>query len=1160
MPDSGSCTCSNWAVAESLPLHCSHGVCNGTAHCLNVGEAASCSAPVPVTETCNGADDNCNGVIDDGTDICSDGNPCTQDHCNAIGPGCSHKNTSGAKCDDGFACTGNDKCAGGVCKGWPNALCDDGNACTTETCEVGLGCVATSVTCDDANICTSDACDPKGGCTTAPLVGACDDGDACTIGDVCKNGGCFVQILSCDDGLACTDDFCSSGAGCFHVLAASCDDGNTCTSDTCDGAGCSHSSALGPCADGNACTSGDVCDGGICQPGKVLLCNDGELCTNDLCDAVKGCVSVALADGTSCTDACGSADVCAGGTCTGAAPIGKINILSEGYLWVGVAAIDDGFVLAGNVTPTVQADMPLVLARLDGQGKLLWTKTLAAPALTVAAAVTVTGDDVLVLANDAQLSAVVTRVDGTTGAVQWQHSWPQAGYADAIAALSDGFVVAGQHDSNGWLLRADASGQAKWAQEYNAGGLDGFAAVTALPDGGILAGGNTEAALHALWLVRTDASGALVWQKTFNLTAQAAHHLDALLSDGAVFFVTSTTNDAYGKPSAHLFKFALDGTQLLDSVYPWGFGRTSIVPFGGDLLVAESSDLKRVTKDGTSVWSRVYVDWDNAPNAADVGPIQGVAANANRILYFGTAKVAIADAWGEISCPDSVACLAQAATDCSDGNSLTLDSCDTDHGGCWHVLASAPTTTCDDANWCTADFFDDSGACAHTGIHEGYVCGGDWPWKGHCLSGVCVGANDDGNPCTVNVPGAAKPAMPDGTTCGCGLTCEAGVCGDATRWIGLLGAIEPLWYHAYVVKTDGLLTFTSAGSDKEIAWFDWSGKQVGQTPLPAFANWFWRASCTTSTGYAIDVSVNGVREIWLNDAIGQLIAKHQADPWQMDGLRPDGLQRTADGVIVPGSVGGNLTLTELDGQANVLWQKAYPLPANATPEHLVVLSDGYAVGVSLPAGYEIVRMNQSGDLLWTVPVVGVVEMWGDSGPLVAAGDDILVLPVETVPPSCNVRVLRVNAKGVTVADTLVPTGCATLASATRVPGGLLLTGGSVYVYQPDTVWRLDAWGNLLWTAGWPQSAEHFPDPRAIADGFLFVDTWDRLLRTDPWLNSSCATSGPCLGKNHEGCSDGNPCTADRCDATHFGCWHAPLPEGAICGLGQWCESGVCKSQ
>jgi hypothetical protein len=66
--------------------------------------------------------------------------------------------------------------------------------------------------------------------------------------------------------------------------------------------------------------------------------------------------------------------------------------------------------------------------------------------------------------------------------------------------------------------------------------------------------------------------------------------------------------------------------------------------------------------------------------------------------------------------------------------------------------------------------------------------------------------------------------------------------------------------------------------------------------------------------------------------------------------------------------------------------------------------------------------------------------------------------------------------------------------------------------------------------------------------------------TDAFGNIGCAASGPCWDRAPVQCSDGNPCTADGCDAAHGGCWNEPVPDGYVCGSKAQCKSGICQPQ
>ncbi len=328
------CPCSDAAKAAKLSTTCATAYpgpenttvfCPGNRSC-NVGGLTACDAPAPVTETCNGQDDDCNGLTDEGD--CDDNNACTTDSC-AGKEGCKHTALGGA-CDDGNACTSGDVCTAGVCKSGTALQCNDANPCTQDACLPASGCTNTVLdgqSCDaDGDACTAgDACVGKV-CTAGPVTG-CDDKNACTI-DSCdtKSGQCVhdpvTDGVACDDGTLCTvADSCQSGK--CKGKAANCDDTNECTADTClPATGCQHTPMNGPCDDLNPCTLADTCDQGNCAPGKPVACNAGDACMIGKCDLNSGnCSYLPVGPGTPCDDAniCTDLDTCSAGNCSGKA-------------------------------------------------------------------------------------------------------------------------------------------------------------------------------------------------------------------------------------------------------------------------------------------------------------------------------------------------------------------------------------------------------------------------------------------------------------------------------------------------------------------------------------------------------------------------------------------------------------------------------------------------------------------------------------------------------------------------------------------------------------------------------------------------------------------------------------------------------------------------
>ena len=85
---------------------------------------------------------------------------------------CAEAANAGKACDDRNACTENDSCQAGVCRGAAvtnGTACDDGSACTVpDSCQAG--------------VCTGAA---------LPDGTACDDGNICTPEDACQSGVCI---------------------------------------------------------------------------------------------------------------------------------------------------------------------------------------------------------------------------------------------------------------------------------------------------------------------------------------------------------------------------------------------------------------------------------------------------------------------------------------------------------------------------------------------------------------------------------------------------------------------------------------------------------------------------------------------------------------------------------------------------------------------------------------------------------------------------------------------------------------------------------------------------------------------------------------------------------------------------------------------------------
>lgn len=264
---------------------------------------------------------------------CDDLNPCTDDSCDPL-KGCVHLPNQ-VTCTDDNACTSEDVCFEGSCKGGP-------------------------VDCGDANPCTDDSCDKLTGCVNLPNTATCVDGNGCTENDVCKDKVCTPgPAFVCDDNNPCTSDSCESLPEEIHVCTFAsndlpCDDGDLCTlndkcagskcvsgaSVECLGSACVLSSCMAgkcvedktmlddvKCDDGKACTALAKCLDGKCLTVDSKNCDDANSCTTESCNANTGACDVSnVQDDTPC----GKDSVCIAGVCKLVQTCGDVDSDGDG--------------------------------------------------------------------------------------------------------------------------------------------------------------------------------------------------------------------------------------------------------------------------------------------------------------------------------------------------------------------------------------------------------------------------------------------------------------------------------------------------------------------------------------------------------------------------------------------------------------------------------------------------------------------------------------------------------------------------------------------------------------------------------------------------------------------------------------------------------------
>ncbi len=317
----------------------------------------------------DGTPDDCDSCSNTGA-ACNDGDPCTSN--DRIDANCNCVGTFQDSDDDGV-CDADDICPGGddnidldndgtpdACDNCTNAgqICDDGDACTTnDRFDSDCNCIGTYQDSDNDGVCDADDICPNGddsldadndgtpdACDDCSLLGqSCEDGNPCTINDKydanCNCVGTFND--SDNDGVCDANDICPGGDdnidtdndgtpdACDNCNNAgqSCDDNNECTINDQYDANCNCVGTFNDSDNDGVCDANDQCPEGddtididndgtpdACDDCTLLgqSCNDNNPCTiNDKYDANCNCAGT-IQDSDN-DGVCDAEDICPGG-------------------------------------------------------------------------------------------------------------------------------------------------------------------------------------------------------------------------------------------------------------------------------------------------------------------------------------------------------------------------------------------------------------------------------------------------------------------------------------------------------------------------------------------------------------------------------------------------------------------------------------------------------------------------------------------------------------------------------------------------------------------------------------------------------------------------------------------------------------------------------
>jgi hypothetical protein len=269
---------------------------------------------------------------------------------------------------------------------------------------------------------------------------------------------------------------------------------------------------------------------------------------------------------------------------------------------------DGSLLVAGHARTQGAGESDAWLVKLTGDGRVVWQRTFGGRAYD-------------------RLLGVAAAPDGGAVAVGFTNS-EGAGGRDV------------------WALRVDANGNRLWARTYGGPGDDGGHALALHPEAGAVtlagysqtpAGEGTDASGYDAWLARVDlADGTPAWTRRIDRSRLDGATAMTAMPDGGVLAAAITSGAGFGQDDVLLLRLGADGALTWERTAggprpdtPWA---VSALPGGGAIVAASTQSrgagsadawLLRLTDAGEVAWERTYGgvlwDWPGAALAADGG-------------------------------------------------------------------------------------------------------------------------------------------------------------------------------------------------------------------------------------------------------------------------------------------------------------------------------------------------------------------------------------------------------------------------------------------------------------------------------------------------------------------------------------------------------------
>jgi len=260
---------------------------------------------------------------------------------------------------------------------------------------------------------------------------------------------------------------------------------------------------------------------------------------------------------------------------------GGINL---DWMYSMVQTSDGGYALTGRTESFGTGGTDFWLVKTDASGNMMWNQTYGGTGYDGAWALVQTREGGYALVGsttsfgtgDLDFWLVKTNSAGT---MQWNKTYggTDFDYASALVQTSDeGYALAGRTESFGagnsdcWLVKTDAAGNAQWNKTYGGTDTDEAYALVQTGDGGYALAGMTTsfgAGSADCWLVKTDAAGNAQWNKTYGGTNWESMHDLVQTSDGGYALAGETFSFGPGNGDFWLVKTNSAGTMQWNRTY-----------------------------------------------------------------------------------------------------------------------------------------------------------------------------------------------------------------------------------------------------------------------------------------------------------------------------------------------------------------------------------------------------------------------------------------------------------------------------------------------------------------------------------------------------------------------------------------------------------------